>query len=164
MAEVYTSNYRLDRVSWEEYFMTIAEIVSKRSTCLRRHIGAVIVKTYPNTNEGPHIIATGYNGSPRGCKHCSELGGCLREQLHVPSGERQEICRAVHAEANAIVQAASYGTSCYDGILYCTHKPCSMCTKLIINSGIRKIYYKNDYPDELATKLLEESGIECIKL
>lgn len=145
------------RPSWDEYFMGMAKLTAQRSTCLRRKVGAVIVKD-------KHIIATGYNGAPRGLSHCAELGGCLREQLKVPSGQRHELCRALHAEQNAIIQAATLGQSIEGANIYITHQPCSICSKMIINAGISRIVVKEGYPDELATNLLEEAGIKVVKL
>ena len=145
------------RPSWDEYFMGMAKLTSQRSTCLRRKVGAVIVKD-------KHIIATGYNGAPRGLSHCAELGGCLREELNVPSGQRHELCRALHAEQNAIIQAATLGQSIEGASIYITHQPCSICSKMIINAGIDRIVVDEGYPDELATNLLEEAGIKVVKL
>ncbi|MBQ1489929.1 MAG: cytidine/deoxycytidylate deaminase family protein [Eubacterium sp.] len=141
-----------ERLSWDEYFMQMAELTSKRSTCLRRHVGAVIV-------QDRHVIATGYNGAPRGLKHCEELGGCLREKLKVPSGERHELCRALHAEQNAIIQAAVLGQSVEGGTIYITHQPCAICSKMIVNAGIRNIVVRQGYPDQLAVDILDEAGI-----
>lgn len=143
------------RPSWDEYFMSIVELVKTRSTCLRRQVGALLVKD-------KRILATGYNGAPVGCKHCAEVG-CLRDQLGVPSGQRHEICRATHAEQNAIAQAAYSGTSVKNSTLYVTTQPCVMCAKLAINAGISKIVFKGDYPDELAMELLKEAGIRVVK-
>ena len=143
------------RISWDEYFIEIAELVSKRSTC-RRKVGAVI--TRDNV-----IVSTGYNGSPKGLKHCSENGGCLRVNNNIPSGTRQEFCRAVHAEQNAIIQAAVYGTSIKDGTLYTNTYPCSICARMIINANIKRIVYNSDYEDELAKEMLEEAKIEIVK-
>lgn len=145
------------RPSWDEYFMGMAKLTSQRSTCLRRKVGAVIVKD-------KHIVATGYNGAPRGLSHCAELGGCLREQLKVPSGQRHELCRALHAEQNAIIQAATLGQSIEGASIYITHQPCSICSKMIINAGIDRIVVDEGYPDELATKLLAEAGIKVVTL
>jgi len=145
----------MSRPSWNKYFMEIAELVASRSTCLRRNVGAVIVKDR-------RILTTGYNGAPRGLKHC-EVTGCLREQMGIPSGEKQELCRGLHAEQNAIIQAAMYGISIQNSYLYCTDQPCITCAKMIINAGITRIYYKNSYPDKLAEKLLSDAGIEKIK-
>lgn len=136
--------------------MSIAKVVATRSTCLRRQVGAVIVKE-------ERIVATGYNGAPRGLPHCLELG-CLREKLGIPSGERQELCRGLHAEQNAIIQAAYHGISISGGTLYCTHQPCITCAKMLINAGIKRIVYAGDYPDELARALLDEAKVELVKM
>ena len=141
----------MNRPTWDEYFMEITELVSRRSTCLRRKVGAVIVKD-------KRILTTGYNGAPKGLLHCLEIG-CLREINKVSSGERQELCRGLHAEQNAIVQAALHGLSIKDSVLYCTTQPCVTCAKMIINSGIKMIIYKEKYPDELARKMLKEAGV-----
>lgn len=145
-----------NRPSWEQYFIDMLDVVKTRSTCLRRQVGALIVKD-------KRIISTGYNGAPMNCKHCSETG-CLREKLNVPSGERHELCRAIHAEQNAIVQAAYAGVSLNGSTIYVTAQPCVLCAKMIINAGIEKIVFKGDYPDELAMNLLKESGVRVIKL
>ncbi len=147
------SNVRPD---WGPYFMEIARIVSMRSTCLRRNVGAVIVKD-------KRILATGYNGAPSGLKHCIEVG-CLREKMNVASGERHELCRGLHAEQNAIIQAAYHGVSINGAELYCTHLPCSICIKMLINAGIQKIYYAEGYPDDLSLTMIDESKIKLIKL
>ena len=144
----------LMRPTWDEYFMQIVELIKTRSTCLRRQVGAVIVKD-------KRILATGYNGAPVGCQHCSEIG-CLREKLNVPSGHRHELCRAIHAEQNAIVQASYSGTSVKDATLYVTNQPCVLCAKLAINAGITRIVFSGEYPDELAMTLLNEAGIEVV--
>jgi dCMP deaminase len=143
------------RPSWDEYFMDIVELVKKRSTCLRRQVGALIVKD-------KRILATGYNGAPTRCKHCAEIG-CLRDELKIPSGQRHEVCRAAHAEQNAIVQAAYSGTCVKGGIMYVTTQPCVLCAKLIINAGIIKVVFKGDYPDPLAMELLQEAGVRVVK-
>jgi len=140
------------RPSWDEYFMRIAREVATRSTCLRRRVGALIVRDR-------QILATGYNGAPTGLAHCDETG-CLREQLGIPSGERQEICRGLHAEQNAIIQAALHGVSVAGGTIYCTHQPCITCAKMIINAGIRRVVCDSHYPDELARDMLSEAGIQ----
>lgn len=145
----------MNRPSWDEYFMNIAELVAQRATCVRRKVGAVIVKE-------KHILATGYNGPPSGVEHC-EVAGCLREKLKIPSGERHEICRGLHGEQNAIIQAALHGISIRDSMIYLTNQPCSMCAKMLINAGIKKIIYGGEYPDKLAVSLLEEAGVELIK-
>jgi len=142
------------RPSWDEYFMQITQQVARRSTCLRRHVGAVIVKD-------KRILSTGYNGAPSGFAHCSETG-CMRENLHIPSGERQEICRGLHAEQNAIIQAALHGVSVAGADLFCTHQPCITCAKMIINAGIKRVICFDSYPDELARSFLEQAGVELI--
>ena len=142
------------RPSWDEYFMQIAQQVAKRSTCLRRAVGAVIVKD-------KRILATGYNGAPSGFAHCAETG-CMREQRQIPSGERQEICRGLHAEQNAIIQAALHGVSVAGGDLYGTHQPCITCAKMIINAGIKRVICFDSYPDELARSFLEQAGIKLV--
>ncbi|TDX59163.1 deoxycytidylate deaminase [Orenia marismortui] len=140
------------RPSWNNYFMEMTEVVAKRSTCLRRKVGALIVKD-------KRVLATGYNGAPSGLKHCEETG-CLREQNNVPSGERHELCRGLHAEQNAIIQAALHGSSINGATLYCTHQPCILCTKMIINAGINRVVFKGAYPDKLASKMMLEAGIK----
>ena len=145
------------RAGWDEYFMQIAEIVKTRSTCLRRQVGALIVKDN-------RIITTGYNGAPEGIKHCSDLGSCLRSELKIPSGERHELCRALHAEQNAIIQAAKIGVSTQGATMYVTLQPCVICAKMAINAGIKKIVYKGDYPDELSLNMLNEAKVELIKV
>lgn len=144
------------RPSWDEYFMDIVTLIKTRSTCKRRQVGALIVKD-------KRILATGYNGAPTGCQHCIEKG-CLRDELQIPSGQRHELCRAIHAEQNAIVQAAYSGTSVKDGTLYVTHQPCVLCAKMLINAGIKKVVFKGDYPDQLSMELLKEASIEVVKL
>ena len=126
-------------------------VVSRRSTCLRRNVGAVIVKD-------KRILATGYNWAPSGLPHCIEVG-CLREQLGVPSGQRHEMCRGLHAEQNAIIQAAKYGIPVEGSTIYSTTEPCSLCAKMLINAGIKRIVYQNAYADELSRQLLSEAGI-----
>ena len=144
------------RPSWDEYFLDIIELIKQRSTCIRRQVGAIIVKD-------KRILATGYNGAPTGCAHCIDIG-CLRDELGIPSGERHELCRALHAEQNAIAQAAQHGISVDGATIYVTHQPCVMCAKMIINSGIKRIVYKGPYPDKLSLQLLEEANIELAKL
>jgi len=145
----------LSRPSWPEYFMTIAEMVAKRSTCLRRHVGSVLVKD-------KRILATGYNGAPAGLKHCAEVG-CIRQNTSIPSGERHELCRGLHAEQNAIIQAAYHGISIAGSTLYCTNKPCVICSKMLINAGIVKIFYEKGYDDQLADQMITEAGIEIVR-
>ena len=139
------------RPSWDEYFATLAKQVSTRTTCLRRAVGAVVVKEN-------RILATGYNGVPRGMDHCSEVG-CLREKLGVPSGQRQEICRGLHAEQNAIIQAARYGIDISGAKMYITTQPCITCAKMCINAGITEIIYANPYPDDLSLGMLKEADV-----
>ena len=143
------------RPSWDAYFMNITTLVAQRSTCTRRAVGAIIVKD-------KRILSTGYNGAPTGIRHCLEVG-CLRESLQVPSGERHELCRGIHAEQNAIIQAAYHGVSVKNAVLYCTNQPCAICSKMIINAGIKKIYYQSGYTDALAQEMLTEAGIDLIK-
>lgn len=141
------------RPSWDEYFMNLADLVATRSTCLRRSVGAVLVKD-------KRIIATGYNGAPAGLPHCGERkDGCLRQAMNVPSGERHELCLAVHAEQNAIVQAAALGIPIEGATLYCTTQPCIICTKLLINAGVKRIVFSHPYPDNLSYLLLQEAEI-----
>lgn len=144
----------MTRPSWEEYFMDIARLVARRSTCLRRQVGAVVVKE-------KNILATGYNGTPSGIVHCEEVG-CLRQQLGVPSGERHELCRGLHAEQNAIIQAAKHGINIGGAILFSTHSPCLICTKMIINAGVQRIVYLEGYPDAMSLEMLREAGIEAL--
>ncbi len=145
-----------ERISWDRYFMMIAEDVSTRATCIRRRVGAVIVKN-------KRILSTGYNGPPSGISHC-DSEKCLRTKFNVPSGERHELCRGLHAEQNAIIQAAQYGVSISDAQIYVTHQPCSICTKMLINSGIKKFTYRSPYDDELAAEMVKEAGVEIIIL
>jgi len=145
-----------DRPNWDEYFMNIAELVSKRSTCLRRGVGAVLVRDR-------RILATGYNGAPSGMRHCLDAG-CVREQLNVPSGERHELCRGLHAEQNAIIQAALHGVSIKGSTLYCTNHPCIICSKMIINAGIVLVIVRDHYRDDLAEEMLREAAIGVSQL
>ena len=142
---------QLRRPNWDEYFLEMAQVAAKRSTCLRRQVGAVLVKDR-------RLLATGYNGAPQKLKHCGEIG-CLRETMGIPSGERHELCRGLHAEQNAIIQAALHGVAIEGAILYCTHHPCSVCTKMLINAGILRIVYLDGYPDELSAALLTEAQV-----
>jgi dCMP deaminase len=144
------------RPTWDVYFMDIADLVSRRSTCLRRSVGAVLVKDR-------RVLATGYNGAPSGLRHCLDVG-CLREQLGVPSGERHELCRGLHAEQNAIIQAALHGVSVNNATLYCTNQPCVICAKMVINAGITEVVIKVTYKDKLAEDILKEAGVKVSKL
>lgn len=143
------------RPSWDDYFMEITRVVASRSTCLRRQVGAIIVKD-------KRILSSGYNGAPSGLPHCSEVG-CLREKLSVPSGERHELCRGLHAEQNAIIQGAVHGVSLAGGTVYSTTQPCVLCSKMLINAQIRKIVFQGSYPDDLSLSLLREAGIELVQ-
>jgi dCMP deaminase len=143
------------RPSWETYFMDISVLVARRSTCTRRSVGAVIVKD-------KRILSSGYNGAPSGVKHCIETG-CLREELNVPSGERHELCRGIHAEQNAIIQAAYHGVSIKAATLFCTNLPCSICAKMIINAGIVTVYYQSGYADAMSSDMMKEAGVDIIK-
>lgn len=145
-----------DRPSWDDYFARITVLVASRATCVRRKVGAILVLE-------KRILATGYNGAPQGLAHCLEIG-CLREKQGIPSGERHELCRGIHAEQNVIIQAARYGISIVGATLYCTNLPCVICTKMLINSGVKKICYGDGYPDELSFGMLEEAGIELVKM
>jgi dCMP deaminase len=139
------------RPSWDDYFMAMAYLASTRATCLRRRVGAVLVKDR-------RVLATGYNGAPNGIRHCEETG-CIRENLNIPSGERHELCRGLHAEQNAIIQAALHGTSIKDSVIYVTNHPCVVCAKMIINAGIKEIVYDEGYADDLSKSILSESKI-----
>jgi dCMP deaminase len=144
------------RPSWDEYFMQIAEVTATRSTCLRPKKGAVLVRDR-------RILATGYSGAPRGMKHCLDIG-CLRDKLKIPSGTKQEICRGVHAEQNAIIQAARHGVTTQESEIFVTHGPCSVCAKILINAGVKRIVYKSDYADDFAKDLLRQAGVELKKM
>lgn len=139
------------RPSWDEYFLNITKEVSKRSTCLRRQVGAILVMD-------KHILTTGYNGAPSGLQHCLDIG-CLREQLKVPPGERHELCRGLHAEMNALLQASRYGIKISGATLYTTTYPCSLCAKMLVNAGIQRIVTITDYPDPLAKDILSMAKI-----
>jgi len=145
-----------ERPSWETYFMDIAVLVAKRSTCLRRSVGAIVVKD-------KRVLSTGYNGAPMNVAHCRETG-CIREKMKVPSGERHELCRGIHAEQNAIIQAAYHGVSIKDAALYCTNLPCSICAKMIINAGIQTIYYQSGYADSMSREMLDEAGVDVLQI
>ena len=141
----------MDRPDWNEYFMRMAELAAERSTCIRRKVGAVLVKE-------KRILATGYNGAPKNIPHCEETG-CLRTEMEIPSGQRHEICRGVHAEQNLIAQSAVHGVKTEGATVYCTNQPCIICSKLLINAGISKIYYKNPYNDEFTEQILKQSKV-----
>ena len=147
---------KITRPSWDKYFMRVAFLVCERSTCLRRRVGAVLTKD-------KQILATGYNGAPKGIIHC-ENTGCLREELGVPSGQRHEICRGLHAEQNVILQAAYFGVSTKGSILYITNAPCSICAKMIINAGIEEVVIESEYPDKMAIEFLKEAGVILRKI
>jgi dCMP deaminase len=144
------------RPSWDEYFLDAAKLISERSTCLRRRVGAVIVKD-------KRILATGYNGAPAKLPHC-DITGCLREKLGIKSGERHELCRGLHGEHNAIIQAALHGTSLKGSVLYLTNQPCIICAKMIINAGIKEIVIAGDYPDRMAQEFLKQAGVRVRKV
>ena len=143
------------RPDWDDYFLDIVELVAKRATCVRRRVGATLVRDR-------RILSTGYNGAPSGLRHCLEIG-CLRELQHIPSGERHELCRGLHAEQNAIIQAALHGVSVKGSTLYCTNHPCIICAKMIINAGIVRIVVGGDYRDQLAEEMLAEANIEVTR-
>jgi len=149
---VNSQSIQSERPDWDTYFMEIAQLVSKRSTCIRRKVGAVLVKE-------KRILATGYNGAPTGLAHCKEVG-CVREKLKIPSGERHELCRGLHAEQNAILQSAYHGVSIKGSKLYITCHPCSVCAKMIINAGIEEVIIKEGYPDSMAENILKEGKIK----
>ena len=147
------NNYQpYKRPSWDEYFMKMAYLAAERSTCIRHHVGAVIVK-------GNHIISSGYNGAAAKVKDCIELG-CLRYQMGIASGTRHEICRAIHAEQNAIIQAALHGASTEGATIYCTHSPCIICAKMVVNAKIKRFVTANRYPDKSYEELFSEAGVE----
>ena len=142
------------RPSWDEYYLEIAVLIAGRSTCLRRKVGALLVKD-------KRLLTTGYNGAPAGMKHCAEIG-CIRQLHNIPSGERHELCRGLHAEQNAIIQGALHGVSIAGAELYCTHHPCSMCAKMLVNAGVKKVVLLDKYPDLLAEEILKEARIDVI--
>ncbi|MCX7704518.1 MAG: cytidine/deoxycytidylate deaminase family protein [Planctomycetota bacterium] len=141
-----------ERPSWDSYFLRIAQEVSRRATCIRRSVGALLVRD-------KHILSTGYNGPPSGLPHCTDIG-CLREERKIPTGERQELCRGLHAEQNALLQAAIHGVSVKGSVLYCTSTPCSLCAKMLINAGVVRIVALEEYPDEFSNHLLYDTGIK----
>jgi dCMP deaminase len=139
------------RPGWDEYFIGIAQLVAQRSTCLRRKVGALVVKDR-------RILATGYNGTPSGIRHCGQVG-CLREKLKVPSGQRHELCRGLHAEQNVLLQASLHGVSLRESVMYVTNQPCIICAKMIINAGIREVVVAGSYPDSMAEQFLKEARV-----
>ncbi|GAB6175415.1 cytidine/deoxycytidylate deaminase family protein [Desulfobaculum senezii] len=145
-----------NRIPWPEYFMGITYMVAERSTCTRRKVGAIAVRD-------KRILATGYNGAPANISHCLDVG-CLREELGVPSGQRHEICRGLHAEQNVIVQAAIHGVSIAGADIYCTTQPCLICAKMLINCGVKTIYFAEGYPDELSENMFAEAGVRLERL
>ncbi len=147
---------KIKRPSWDEYFLEIADVVRKRSTCIRRNVGALVVID-------KRILATGYNGTVSGLTHCTDTG-CLRDKMKIPSGERHELCRGLHAEQNALLFASRSGEDMKGAVLYCTNQPCVVCAKMIIQSGIKKIIYKGGYPDKLSLDMLKEAGIKLVKI
>lgn len=147
---------RLKRKGWDAYFIAIARLVAERSTCLRRKVGAVLVRE-------KRILCTGYNGVPHGMAHCEEVG-CLREKMGIPPGERIEICRGIHAEQNTLVQAATFGIGVSGAALYCTHAPCITCAKMLINAGIKEFIIAEGYPDDFARKFLREAGVKARRI
>jgi len=156
VSSVHFKNKKSIRPDWDTYFLDIVELVSRRSTCLRRAVGAGLVRDR-------RILATGYNGAPSKLKHCLEIG-CLREKLKVPSGERHELCRGLHAEQNAVIQAALHGVSAKGSTLYCTNHPCVICAKMIINAGVARIVIRDGYHDKLAAQMLREAGVKVDRL
>ncbi|MTI80611.1 MAG: cytidine deaminase [Firmicutes bacterium] len=143
------------RPSWDEYFMDITKVVASRSTCMRRKVGAVLVKDN-------HILASGYNGAPAGMQHCLEVG-CLREEKGIPSGQRHELCRGLHAEQNALIQAAVHGVSIKDATIYTTTQPCVLCAKMMINANIKKVVFAGAYPDQMSLQMFKEAGVELLQ-
>ncbi len=146
----------MTRPAWDDYFMDITCLVAKRSTCRRRHVGAVLVRD-------KRILATGYNGAPSGIPHCLDIG-CLREDLEIPSGERHELCRGLHAEQNVIIQAAYHGVCIKGAILFCTTMPCSICSKMLINAGIHDIRYQEGYADSMSEDMMRAAGVRLTKI
>lgn len=144
----------MSRPDWDDYFMQICHVVATRSTCLRRQVGALLVRNR-------RILATGYNGPPKGLAHCDECGGCYRDQQGIPSGQRIELCRALHAEQNAILQAAVHGVALEGQVTcYSTIRPCVTCAKMLINANVVRIVFEGSYPDDLALQMLQEAGVE----
>ena len=144
------------RPSWDEYFMNITKVIASRSTCLRRKVGALLVKDN-------HILASGYNGAPSGLKHCLEIG-CLREQQNIPSGQRHELCRGLHAEQNVLIQAAVHGVAIEGATVYVTCQPCVLCAKMLINARIKRVVFTGEYPDTMAVDMFGEAGVELVHM
>jgi len=144
------------RPSWDEYFMNITKAIASRSTCLRRKVGALLVKDN-------HILASGYNGAPSGLKHCLEIG-CLREQRRIPSGQRHELCRGLHAEQNVLIQAAVHGVAIEGATVYVTCQPCVLCAKMLINARIKKVVFTEGYPDIMSVDMFHEAGVELVHM
>ena len=144
---------------WDDRFMEMAYLIASWASCYKenRKIGCVIVKN-------KRIMTTGYNGAPAGVRTCVERGECLREKLGIPSGTKQEICYATHAEQNAIIQAARLGVSIDGATLYCTHQPCVLCAKMIVNAGITRVVYEEGYPDDFAREIMAEGGVELVHM
>ncbi|MDH4178928.1 MAG: cytidine/deoxycytidylate deaminase family protein [Armatimonadota bacterium] len=143
------------RPTWDEYFLEMARVIASRATCLRRSVGALLVRD-------KRILATGYNGAPAGLPHCQEVG-CRRQELGVASGERQELCRGLHAEQNAIIQGALHGVSVRGSVLYCTTQPCVICAKMLINAGVQRVVYEGDYADQLSLEMLQQAGVDLVR-
>lgn len=143
------------RPTWDEYFLEMARVIASRSTCLRRSVGAILV-------HDKRILATGYNGAPANLPHCEEVG-CRRQELGIASGERQELCRGLHAEQNAIIQGALHGVSVRGSVLYCTTQPCVICAKMLINAGVERVVYEGDYADQLSLEMLQQAGVELLR-
>ena len=146
----------MSRPDWDSYFSKIASEVAKRSTCLRRQVGAVLVRD-------KRILTTGYNGAPSGLPHCAQVG-CIREKLHIRSGEHHELCRGLHAEMNTVIQAAIYGVSVANSTLYCAVLPCSLCAKILVNVGVKRIVAAGNYPDKLSKEILSAARVEVVRL
>ncbi len=144
------------RPSWDEYFSRLARMVASRSTCLRRNVGALLVRE-------ERIIATGYNGAPQGIPHCLDVG-CLRQKQEIPSGHRYELCRGVHAEQNAIINAARYGVSTLGSVLYCTHQPCMLCARMLVNAGVISVVHQGDFEDDRALGIFKEAGVKVVEI
>lgn len=145
-----------DRPSWDQYFLEMARVVARRSTCLRRRVGALLVRD-------KRILTTGYNGAPANLSHCEDVG-CLRDELGIPPGQRQELCRALHAEQNAIIQAALHGVTTRGSDLYCTTQPCITCAKMLINAGVNRVVYEGDYPDQPSVDMLRHANVPLVRV